>query len=175
VPARVAGFEAVFANKSVIDRATIQANPQLKMVALTATGVDNVDLAAARKPAVAVCNLRDYCTASVAQHVFAMLLALTHRLAEYHALVRAGNGRRQAVLRVPVRDPRVAGPGIRHRRPRHPRQVRRRDARALGMRVEIANRPGGAPVPDGGISMTCCPSSTCSPCTARSPMRPGAS
>ena len=51
------------------------------MIALTATGVDNVDLAAAREEGVAVCNLRDYCTASVAQHVFAMLLALTHRLA----------------------------------------------------------------------------------------------
>jgi glycerate dehydrogenase len=90
VPARVAGFEAVFANKSVIDRATIRVNPQLKMIALTATGVDNVDLAAAREAGIAVCNLRDYCTASVAQHVFALLLALTHRIADYHALVRSG-------------------------------------------------------------------------------------
>ena len=147
VPARVAGFEAVFANKSVIDRATIRANPQLKMIALTATGVDNVDLAAAREAGIAVCNLRDYCTASVAQHVFAMLLALTHRIADYHALVRSGQWQEAKQFSgVSVPDPRIAGPGVRHRRPRHARQGGRRDSRAFGMRVEIANRPGGAPV-----------------------------
>ncbi len=147
VPARVAGFEAVFANKSVMDRATIRANPQLKMIALTATGVDNVDLAAAREAGVAVCNLRDYCTASVAQHVFAMLLALTHRLADYHALVRGGRwqeAKQFSVFPFAIRelDGRMFGivghgtlgksvAGI---------------AGAFGMRVEIANRPGGAPV-----------------------------
>ena len=89
VAARMAGFEAVFANKSVIDRAAIAANPQLRLVALTATGVDNVDLAAAREAGVAVCNLRDYCTESVAHHAFAMLLALTRRLRDYDALARS--------------------------------------------------------------------------------------
>ena len=44
-------------------------------------------------------------------------------------------------------------------------------ARAFGMRVEIANRPGGDGVPDGATSTTCCRSSTCSRCTARSPTR----
>ena len=71
VPARIAGQEFVLANKSVIDRATIAANPQLRFIGLTATGVDNVDIAAARAAGVAVCNLRDYCTDSVAQHAFA--------------------------------------------------------------------------------------------------------
>src|SRR5829696_2208566 len=86
----IAGFEAVLANKSIIDRAAIAANPQLRLVALTATGVDNVDVVAARAAGIAVCNLRDYCTPSVVQHVFAMLLALTHRLADYSALVQGG-------------------------------------------------------------------------------------
>jgi glycerate dehydrogenase len=76
VLARIAGQEVVLANKSVIDGAAMAANPQLRLVALTATGVDNVDVAAARARGVAVCKLRDYCTDSVAQHVFAMLLAL---------------------------------------------------------------------------------------------------
>jgi glycerate dehydrogenase len=144
VPARIAGFEAVLANKSVIDGATIRANPQLKLVALTATGVDNVDLSAARAAGVAVCNLRDYCTASVAQHAFAMLLALTHRLADYHALVASGRWQHAgqfSVFPYPFRELRgrvlgivgygtlgkaVAGLG-----------------RAFGMQIEIANRPGG--------------------------------
>ncbi len=146
VSARVAGFEAVFANKSVIDRAIIAANPQLRLVALTATGVDNVDLAAAREAGVAVCNLRDYCTASVAQHALAMLLALTCRLADYNALARDGRWQqagRFSVFPYPIRElqDRVLGivgygslgkavAGI---------------ARAFGMRVEIAGRPGGPP------------------------------
>jgi glycerate dehydrogenase len=145
VPARIAGFEAVLANKSVIDGATIRANPQLGLVALTATGTDNVDLAAAREIGVAVCNLRDYCTASVAQHAFAMLLALTHKLADYHALVASGHWQQAgqfSVFPYPIRELRglvlgivgygtlgkaVAGLG-----------------RAFGMQVAIANRPGGA-------------------------------
>ena len=146
VGARVAGCEAVLANKAVIDRATILANPQLRLIALTATGVDNVDVAAARAAGVAVCNLRDYCTPSVVQHVFAMLLALTHRLAEYGTLVRGG-GWEQAgqfsVFPYPIRELRgrvlgIVGHGALGR-------AVGRAAACFDMRVEIANRPGGEP------------------------------
>ncbi len=147
VSTRIAGCEAVFANKSVFDRATIMANQQLKLIALTATGVDNVDLAAAREAGVAVCNLRDYCTASVAQHVFAMLLALTHRLAEYHALVASGRWQRAgqfSVFPYPIRELQgrvfgIVGYGTLGK-------AVAGLASAFGMQVEIANRPGGAAV-----------------------------
>lgn len=69
--------------------------------------VSNGDLAAAREAGDAVCNLRDYCTASVAQQVFAMLLALTHRLAGYHALVRSGQWQEEkqfSVFPYPTRE-----------------------------------------------------------------------
>ena len=144
VAARITGFEVVFANKAVIDRAAIAANPQLRLIALTATGVDNVDIAAARESGIAVCNLRDYCTQSVVQHVFAMLLALTHRLRDYDALVRAG-GWEQAgqfsTFPYPIRELRgrvfgIVGHGTLGR-------AVGRAAASLGMRVEIANRPGG--------------------------------
>jgi glycerate dehydrogenase len=148
VPERIAGHQAVLANKSVIDGATIADNPQLKLIALTATGVDNVDVAAARAAGVAVCNLRDYCTDSVAQHVFALLLALTHRVADYHAL--AAGGRWQAagqfsVFPYPIRELRgrvlgIVGYGALG-------GVVAKIARAFGMQVEIANRPGGTPQP----------------------------
>jgi glycerate dehydrogenase len=146
VPGRIAGFEAVLANKSMIDGATIRANPSLRLVALTATGVDNVDLAAARKAGVAVCNIRDYCTASVAQHVFALLLALTHRLAHYHALVAAGRWQEAgqfSVFPFPIRElqGRVLGI-VGHGTLGKAVAV---IAQAFGMRVDIANRPGGAP------------------------------
>jgi glycerate dehydrogenase len=149
VPARVAGFEAVLANKSVIDGATIRANPQLRLVALTATGVDNVDLAAAREAGVAVCNLHDYCTASVAQHAFALLLALTHRLADYHALVAAGRWQQAgqfSVFPYPIRELQgrvlgIVGYGTLGK-------AVAAIARAFGMRIEVANRPGSPPAGD---------------------------
>ncbi|MEX2149801.1 MAG: D-2-hydroxyacid dehydrogenase [Steroidobacteraceae bacterium] len=147
IAARVAGFEAVLANKSVIDGAAIAANPQLRLIALTATGVDNVDVAAAQHAGIAVCNLRDYCTTSVVQHVFAMLLALTHRLADYHALVRNGGWQRAgsfSVFPYPIRELRgrvlgIVGHGALGR-------AVGRAAASFGMRIEIANRPGGAAV-----------------------------
>lgn len=147
VAARIAGLEAVFANKSVISRALIDANPQLRLIALTATGVDNVDLAAAREANVAVCNLRDYCTPSVVQHVFALLLALTHRLREYDALVHSGRWEQAgqfSVFPYPIRELQgrvlgIVGYGaLGH--------AVARIAETLGMQVEIANRPGGAAV-----------------------------
>ncbi len=148
VPARIAGFDAVLANKSVIDGATIRANPSLRLVAVTATGVDNVDLAAARVAGIAVCNLRGYCTASVAQHVFALLLALTHRLADYRALVALGRWQEAgqfSVFPYPIRELRgrvfgIVGHGTLG-------SAVAALARALGMRVELANRPGGEPAP----------------------------
>jgi glycerate dehydrogenase len=145
VPARVAGFEVVLANKSRIDGATIRGNPQLKLIALTATGVDNVDLEAARASGVAVCNLRDYCTASVAQHVFALLLSLTHRIADYRTLVAGGRWTEAgqfSVFPFPIRElgGRVLGIVGHGTLGSAVAQI----AQAFGMRVEIANRPGGA-------------------------------
>jgi glycerate dehydrogenase len=90
VAASIAGREVVLLNKLRITREIIEATPSLKLIALTATGTNNVDLAAAAERGIAVCNLRDYCTASVVQHVFGTLLMLTQRLREYDALVRSG-------------------------------------------------------------------------------------
>lgn len=144
VAERIAGFEVVFANKAIIGRAAIAAALQLRLVALTATGVDNVDLAAAREKGIAVCNLRDYCTQSVVQHVFAMLLALTQRLHDYSSLVRAG-GWQQAgqfsTFPFPIRELQgrvfgIVGHGTLGRAVGHV-------AESFGMRVEVANRPGG--------------------------------
>jgi len=149
VAARIAGFEAVFANKSVITRAMIESNPQLRLIALTATGTANVDLVAARAAKVAVCNLRDYCTPSVVQHVFAMLLALTHRLRDYDLLVHSGRWEQAgqfSVFPYPIRELQgrtfgIVGHGALGR-------AVARVAASFGMQVEIANRPGG-PVTEG--------------------------
>jgi len=144
----VAGAEVVLVNKLRITRATLERTPTLRLVALAATGTNNVDLEAARERGVAVCNLRDYCTASVVQHVFGMLLALTQRLREYDALVRSGawqRGEGFCLLDHPIRELAgrrlgivgfgALGKGVGHA------------ARAFGMEVLVANRPGGERMP----------------------------
>lgn len=90
VEARAAGCEVLLVNKVRLDRARLEALPALRLVCLAATGTDNVDLEAARERDIAVCNIRNYATASVVQHVFGLLLALTLRLDEYRQLLSRG-------------------------------------------------------------------------------------
>lgn len=90
LPGRLAGAAVVMVNKIHLDAAALHEGQQLKLVCLAATGTDNVDLAAARGRGIAVCNIRNYCTPSVTQHVFALVLALNQHLREYDRLVRAG-------------------------------------------------------------------------------------
>jgi glycerate dehydrogenase len=147
VAAAVAGAEVILVNKLRISREIIEDSPGLRLVALAATGTNNVDLAAARERGVAVCNLRDYCTASVVQQVFGLLLALTQRLREYDALVRSGawqRGEQFCLLDFPIRELTgrklvILGYGTLGKAVAHA-------ARAFGMDVLVANRPGGDPV-----------------------------
>jgi glycerate dehydrogenase len=88
VAERIAGAEIVLINKVRLDAQLLDGARELRLVCLAATGTDNVDLRAARQHGVAVCNIRDYCTPSVVQHVFALILALTNHLAEYRELLR---------------------------------------------------------------------------------------
>jgi glycerate dehydrogenase len=139
---------AILVNKLRITREIMEAAPALELIALAATGTNNVDLEAARERGVAVCNLRDYCTASVVQHVFGMLLALTQRLREYDALVRSGawqRGEQFCLLDYPIRELAgrrlgIVGFGTLGRGVAHA-------ARAFGMEVLVANRPGGERAP----------------------------
>lgn len=101
------GHGAVFTNKLGFDAATLAALPELRYIGLTATGADKVDLQAAREHQVAVTNITAYCTQSVVQHVFAVLLSLTHNLQAYRRDVANGEWQRQdnfCLLQHPVRE-----------------------------------------------------------------------
>ncbi|MCY1284927.1 Glycerate dehydrogenase [compost metagenome] len=87
---RLRGAQVAISNKAALDAATFAACPELKLVLLSATGTNNVDLGAARAHGVTVCNCQGYGTPSVAQHTLALLLALATRLPDYQAAVRAG-------------------------------------------------------------------------------------
>lgn len=87
---RIADRELLIVNKAHLGAHAMDAAPALRLICAVATGTDNIDLEAARRRDIAVYNIRDYCTASVAQHVFALVLALTQRLDEWRALLASG-------------------------------------------------------------------------------------
>lgn len=87
---RCDGAEAVFTNKVVIDAATISALPSLRFIGVLATGYNNVDVEAAARAGIVVCNVPAYSTDSVVQTVFSLLLEITNRVGEYSAEVRCG-------------------------------------------------------------------------------------
>jgi glycerate dehydrogenase len=87
---RAAGAEALISNKVFLGASEIASLPQLRYVGIQATGVNVVDLDAARKHAVAVTNVPAYSTDSVAQHAFALLLELTRGVGRHAELVKQG-------------------------------------------------------------------------------------
>ena len=104
---RCRGAQVVITNKCRFDADTLAGLPGLGYLGLTATGADGVDLRAAARAGVAVTNITAYCTQSVAQHVFAVLLSLTHRIGDYRALVASGAWQRPGnfcLLDFPIRE-----------------------------------------------------------------------
>ena len=170
MPAAIAGATVVLLNKLRITRETIAASPDLKLIVLAATGTNNVDLEAARERGIGVCNLRDYCTASVVQHVLGTMLLLTQRLREYDALVRSGawqRGDQFCLLDFPIRELAGRRLGIVGSRRARPGRGARGQPRAR--HGSAGREPPGrrASRRAGTTSTNCCRRWTCSACTAR--------
>ena len=136
--------EVVVLNKVVLDDGILRAAPNLRLVCITATGYNNVAIDTARELGIVVSNVVAYATDSVAQHVFALMLAHHTRLFDYTAAVRRGDWSSSpqfCLLDYPVRELRgmtlgiigygELGHGV------------ARIAEAFGMRVMISQRPGG--------------------------------
>ena len=87
---RIQEADVLIVNKTIISAETIQALPNLKYIGVTATGYNNVDAKAAAARHIPVCNVAGYGSQAVAQHVFALILALTNQVAVHHAAVQAG-------------------------------------------------------------------------------------
>ncbi|MGN7000222.1 D-2-hydroxyacid dehydrogenase [Neisseria sp. P0008.S002] len=105
--ARIRGADIIITNKVVISAEHIAANPQLKLIALAATGVNNVDVEAAKQNVTAVCNIRAYGNESVAEHAFMMMITLMRNLPAYQRDVAAGlweNSPFFCYLGAPMRD-----------------------------------------------------------------------
>lgn len=82
--------DVLVTNKTPITEETINSALQLKVIAVTATGYNIVDIAAAQKRGVVVCNVPEYGTHSVAQHTFALILELTNRVGLHAESVARG-------------------------------------------------------------------------------------
>ncbi|MGY8643922.1 MAG: D-2-hydroxyacid dehydrogenase [Verrucomicrobiales bacterium] len=81
---RIADAEIVMTNKVVISGEAMDAAPNLKLIQVVATGVNNVDLEGAKSRGIAVCNVSGYSTSGVVQHTFTLILNLmtnVHRFA----------------------------------------------------------------------------------------------
>jgi glycerate dehydrogenase len=145
--ARIGDAAVAVTNKVVIDRAVIAACPGLRLICVAATGTNNVDLEAARERGIAVCNVTGYATPSVVQHVLALMLALTTRLAEHAAAARDGRWAASdlfCVLDFPFRE--LAGRTLGIVGYGELGRGVERVGEALGMSVLIAQRPGGPPL-----------------------------
>ncbi len=153
IEARIRDADIVFTNKIRLSDSLLAAAGKLKFIGLTATGTDNIDLEAARQNNIAVANIRGYCTESVVEHVFGVLLMLAHSLPGYRQSVRAGDwqvAKDPFLLSHPVRElsamtlgiigfgalgKGTAGIG-----------------KAFGMKVIVSARPGSDTIPDDRVA-----------------------
>ncbi len=146
VAKRIAGVDLIILNKVKISRQHLEATPSVRLICVVATGTDVVDLRGASELGVTVCNCQAYGTASVVQHVFSIMLALHTNLLSYHAAVQAGRWQTASqfcFLDYPIVELKgktlgivgygTLGQGIAE------------IARAFGMKVVIARRPGNPP------------------------------
>jgi len=143
---RLQGAHVAIVNKVVLSADVLTACPELKLILLSATGLNNVDLQAAEDAGVTVCNCQGYGTATVAQHTLMLLLAMATSLPNYQSAVREGRWQTSThfcfldfpIVELDGKTLGVLGSG----------EIGNAVARlgdALGMRVIAANLPGRSP------------------------------
>lgn len=148
ISTRLADAEIVLLNKFRLTREHLAAARRLKLIALAATGTDNVDLVAARERGIGVCNVRGYCSQSVAQLVWSMILSLTQHVHEYSGLAKDGSWVRSetfTVLSLPIRE--LAGRTLGIVGWGELGRAAAKPAESFGMHVVIANRAGSPSEP----------------------------
>lgn len=147
---RLAGADVALINKVTLDASILACLPDLKMIAVAATGTNCVDLAACQARGIVVSNIRGYAVHTVPEHVMSLLLALSRNLVAWRETLIAGGWQKSGqwcLFDHPIRDLHGAtlgligsgalGHGV------------ARLAEAFGMRVLLAERKGAASVRPG--------------------------
>jgi glycerate dehydrogenase len=88
---RLDGCSMAITNKVAFDVATLQANPQLKYIGVTATGYNIVDMQAASNLGITVTNVPSYSTDSVAEVIFAFILEFAKQIGHHQRSVKQGD------------------------------------------------------------------------------------
>lgn len=144
------GAAVAITNKVPISADMLEQLPQLKLVAVAATGVNPVDLEACRQRGIVVSNIRDYAVHSVPEHVLMLMLNLRRNFLAYRRDVLAGEWQRASqfcLLTHPISDISGATLGIVGRGSVGLSVARM--AEALGMRVLFAEHKDSAVVREG--------------------------
>jgi glycerate dehydrogenase len=154
---RVRGFPVVVMNKVVIDRALLEspATKDLRLMAVAATGTDNIDREAARARGVWVCNVPGYATASVAQFTMALILELATRSGAYIDLVRRGGWEKSPIYtRIDFPATELSGRKLGIVGYGNIGRAVAKMARGFGMELLVSARPGSpAPPPAGRVAL----------------------
>lgn len=90
LPERIKDAEVIITNKVILGEKEFLFAPKLKLICICATGVNNVDIPAARKKGIAVINVKDYSTESVAQMTLTFMLNLSSSFIAYDKLIKDG-------------------------------------------------------------------------------------
>ncbi len=91
---RLKNAQIVITNKVVLDAAVLRQLPELKLIAVSATGFNNIDIDYCREQSIAVTNVQGYATQSVPEHVVGMIFALKRNLIGYHNDIANGEWQR---------------------------------------------------------------------------------
>ncbi|WP_269914455.1 2-hydroxyacid dehydrogenase [Acinetobacter sp. HY1485] len=139
---RLQDVSVAIVNKVLLDAHVLHQLPKLKLILLCATGTNNVDLDAAKKQGIVVCNCTNYGSASVAQHTFSLILALATSLVQYDKDIKAGEWQESpqfCMLNHPITE--LAGKTIGILGYGDIGQTVAKIAEAFGMKVLIGNLP----------------------------------
>ena len=148
---RLAGASIAVVNKVRITDAELDRLPALRLIAVAATGTDNIDLESCGRRGVSVSNVRGYATHTLPEHVLMLMLALRRNLVPYRRDLRDGAWQRAeqfCLLTHPIRDLHGSTLGIIGHGALG--QSVGQLARALGMRTLVAERKGASHAPREG-------------------------
>jgi glycerate dehydrogenase len=105
--ARIADADIIIVNKVKLTADVLAQAPKLKLIAVAATGTDNIDLATCQQRGIVVSNVRNYAKHTVPEHTFALIFALRRSICAYRDAVKAGRWQEAAqfcFFDYPIRD-----------------------------------------------------------------------
>ncbi|MFZ7163921.1 2-hydroxyacid dehydrogenase [Avibacterium avium] len=147
---RAKDADIVITSKVVFDRETMKQLPNLKLIAITATGTNNVDLEAAKELGIAVKNVTGYSSVTVPEHVLGLIFALKHSLMNWYKdqlSAKWADSKQFCYFDYPITDVKGSTLGV-VGKGNLGKEIGRL-AEALGMKVIYAERKGATTVREG--------------------------